>query len=571
LNSAATGDVITLTTMCTGKSYTLPSRRITLRGAPGAGFDGTGAPSNLLKGTDVSTTVIKDLIFRDAAGPWDGNAIIIDGDASAPRILNSTFRNNGVTNGAGGAITVHAGTGGVVLSNNTFGGARSSAGNTAGNGAAAYLVTDGPLTVRNNVFRNNRAASEGGALWLIAQSGAPLTLSGNSFTSNVAERGGGAVYLHLQGDATVTNNVFRGNRIGPDAPGIAVRHGGALYAFINNDTATIDFTQSNNVFENNRVSQAGIEMSGGAVHYQPRTAFTLSSRNDRFVNNRVAGAGKGGAIRIDPTSLSGAVKVTLTNAVVAGNAVGDGGFGGGIQTEMDCMTVCTARLELRNSTVAANGVATASGTQLQLEGTWTLFARNSIVYGGGASDVVYGGLDAASTDMCTSPGTPAPGAGNICKNPRLKNAADGNVHQTRRSPTRDKGSNASVPSSLKTDFEGHRRILDSNNDGTKRVDMGADEMRTRSRISIEIRGTSDHLSVLGQLLPKNRGKRVIVTLSRNAGDGFKRLGRKRVRLNRRSRFEATFRRPPPGTCKAKVDFLGSATTLPGTKTKNFPC
>jgi hypothetical protein len=147
----------------------------------------------------------------------------------------------------------------------------------------------------------------------------------------------------------------------------------------------------------------------------------------------------------------------------------------------------------------------------------------------------------------------------------LKDAVDGDAHQTRRSPTRDKGANSLVPTSLKRDYENHVRILDSNNDGTKRVDMGADEMRTRVRIGIGIRRGS--VIVSGAVRPNNRGKRVVVSLFR----GSKRSGTKRPRLNRRSRYKTRFADPAAGRCRVKVVFKGSATTLPGSKTKRFSC
>jgi hypothetical protein len=75
--------------------------------------------------------------------------------------------------------------------------------------------------------------------------------------------------------------------------------------------------------------------------------------------------------------------------------------------------------------------------------------------------------------VCTAPGsgTPLPGSGNICTDPKLNSSGE----ETTPSPTIDKGSNSLVPAGLTTDFEGHSRVQPGVCGGAAIVDMGAFE------------------------------------------------------------------------------------------------
>jgi hypothetical protein len=295
----------------------------------------------------------------------------------------------------------------------------------------------------------------------------------------------------------------------------------------------------------------------------------ISSRDDRFTGNRIEGTqGRGGALEVAATSGSD-VSFSMTNGAVAGNHAGT--LGGGLFNLANCGSGCSVATTLRNSTIAGNTVL-GQVSQLHQDGTNTSLSMfNSIVYNtGGSSDLSTGPTTTVRhSDACNDTGGPLPGAGNICRNPRLTKPGAGDVHQTRRSPTDDKGSNALVPSSLKTDFEGHRRILNSDSKAGARVDMGADELRPRARIGVVIgRGS---VLVSGAVKPKNARKRVVVTLYRKKNGRFRKLATRRDRLNRRSRYAVRFGDPAPGRCRVKVAFLGSATTSPGAKTKKFSC
>ena len=77
-NAAADGDVIILNQMCANTSFSLPDVRITLKGTPGAGFDGNGTFGPLLTGIDVKGTVIRDLTFQDGNAFSGAGAITIE-------------------------------------------------------------------------------------------------------------------------------------------------------------------------------------------------------------------------------------------------------------------------------------------------------------------------------------------------------------------------------------------------------------------------------------------------------------------------------------------------------------
>ena len=103
--------------------------------------------------------------------------------------------------------------------------------------------------------------------------------------------------------------------------------------------------------------------------------------------------------------------------------------------------------------------------------------RNSIVYNGGPGDIGgFTSYDVQYSDACNDGPDPFAGPGNICADPKLVGGSD--VHQTKLSPTIDKGSDALFQQESgerpNTDYEGDLRPTDGDGDGHT-VDMGADE------------------------------------------------------------------------------------------------
>ena len=159
---------------------------------------------------------------------------------------------------------------------------------------------------------------------------------------------------------------------------------------------------------------------------------------------------------------------------IAGNSVGAGGEGGGIYVGAAAEPTS---LELAETTVAGNSVG-AGGQFAGIAGDPQddLLLWNSIVYNSPQPDI--GGFDAFDirfSDAChPNPAFSAPG--NICADPKLVGGAD--IHQTKQSPTIDKGSdelyNMVGGERNPEDYEGDLRPTDGDGDGHT-VDMGADE------------------------------------------------------------------------------------------------
>lgn len=481
LLNANDGDVLTLTQMCTGDNFTMATGvNITLRGAPGAGLDGTGATANpLLDGADVGATVIENLTFRDSAGAVNGGAIHISGN-SVPKIRNNIFNSNSVS-GSGGAVNVQSNAAGgtVAITNNRFGDGTAARANSAlSGGALALSVNPADVTIANNRIVGNAGTDAWGGLIVFSNGpSSSLRITNNIVRENSAGGiGGGAGIFAWSDSTTMQGNTFADNLVLANTPGPNYQGGGAFVSFLG---GTRTYSQSGNVFRNNRIL-GGDESTGGGQYLIAEAPSTLTSTNDRFVGNEILGIdGEGGGLSVEGNDDVDVVTFTGRNLVAAGNSIGTGGLGGGIYSGISCLAPCNTRLNLRNSTIVANTVgAGGSGTQLGAGVEDEVVLRNSIVFGAGPMISGFGTTTASFTDACSA-GAPLPGTGNMCKNPRLVDGAAGNIHQTRRSPTREKGSNALVPANLTKDIDGDPRKIDSDGNGTRRVDMGADEARRR--------------------------------------------------------------------------------------------
>jgi predicted outer membrane repeat protein len=428
LNASAPGGTVTVSGTVSGCSLALPSHTVTLAGDGGGddGFDGNAGGLPILSGTDVGTTTISQLFFRNASITGSGAAISISGLAS-PTIDHSVFTGNSAT-ALGGAVYVSQVAGSpsspVTFTDDTFGG-----------GAA------------------NTAAS-GGAVSLILSTGAAAT--GNLFSGNIASTRGGGLNISWC----------------PQCPAVPA-----------------SVTQTSNVFDSNHVNggQSTVGGGGGESVSSPGN-LAVGSQNDRFVSNSVTGGLNlwGGGVYVGNSIFRG------LNLAVAGNS--SSGNGGG----MYAGAVPASTLALCDATVAGNTVgAGASGPALAGSGSDALSLTNSIVYGNGSnpgSEISGFVFPAPATNPCTGTGTwgpdavtfsdvcagagPRPGPGNICVNPLLVNPPLGDVHETAASPTIDAGSNALVPPTLTTDYEGDPRISDFS------VDMGADERPKPSAVGL---------------------------------------------------------------------------------------
>jgi hypothetical protein len=496
LNTATSGEVITLDETCHNTHFSLPTVPITLQAAaPGDGFDGSAMNDAILTGSNVGETTIKGLTFKNA----NASAILITA-ASAPHLIDNVFESNShATDGGAVSITPTPTTGTIVVQGNQFG-TGPMTGNTSGNdGGGLWLVANRiPAVVSGNRFVGNKTTSGefgGGAAVVSEGAGATLTFSDNVFNGNsVSGLGGAGLSINLQTNAplVLTGNQFVENVM--NANGTDRRHGAGL-SVANNNPTSAPVTQANNLFEGNRITTALGGDTGGAGEWIAGSPVT--STGDRFISNTIEMVdGEGAGVGVEGQSDGSTFfpgELHATNLVANGNRLAEGGSGAGIYAgRLDICPVvdCPSVLELNDSTVAANCVDTASDSTapgIAGSGLDKLTLRNSIVYNAQPTlpcpspafvpDVA--GFTAANTsisftDLCAGlhgTGGPVAGAGNICANPLLVDPHFGGFHEVPTSPTIDKGSNALVPAGLTVDLDGQPRI----SDGV--VDMGADEFQ----------------------------------------------------------------------------------------------
>ncbi len=486
LSAAKAGDVITLDELCkSGFPYKLPAVAMTLAGTPGAGFDGGSTVQ--LEGSGAAPT-IEGLVFENAhsTAASSGGALSLNAapSGSTVTLAHDTFVNDVAAGGEGGGARINTGSATVVVSDSTF----SANSATGAGGALAVFATSANLN--GDTFSGNSAtgaAASGGALSVSTIEGL-ITLSSSSFTANTANDEGGGAVLAAEPAAgpgfALSGNTFNHNSVsdpsGTNSDPRGYRGGGL--SLQGEATAPITAVQQGNTFDANGVSfkAAAVSAMGGG---ESTTHVALLSTGDRFTNNtlqppnakenakpeRVFGWGAGlsvaecGDTTETPPTVPNVVS-TLTNAIVAGNALqsGPSANGAGIYIGFVC-PAAFATLHVSDSTVTANTVSGASGPVAGISGGPhdVLSLANTILFGDGGGPELGGfnglaGVSAASSDVCSG-ASAFLGAGNICADPKL--VGGGDVHETAASPTLEAGSNALIPGGLTTDAFGGPRIV----------------------------------------------------------------------------------------------------------------
>lgn len=277
---------------------------------------------------------------------------------------------------------------------------------------------------------------------------------------------GGGIYI-ADGSPTVRNCTIFGNTASHGGGGVAIDSPAALFG------PTFDRC----VFSQNTADEGGaLQYWGGPGGFlQP----VLSITNCKFVDNDAITAG--GAIRAYGDTY-------LTNSVVWGNSAPQNGgavYISGVNVD----------LFVKNSTIVANTSTSGTGGIRALAGA-NIDMRNSIAYGntgaalmipttaqinatGGSRTVAYSCVNPDFTNNVIS------GTGNIGSSPSFVNFngpdgisgnLDDNFHLNAGSPCVDTGSNAEAVG-LTLDIESNTRIVDGDNNGNARIDMGAFELQ----------------------------------------------------------------------------------------------
>ncbi|HUA73367.1 MAG TPA: hypothetical protein VL988_01255 [Solirubrobacteraceae bacterium] len=564
LNNANAGDVVTLGELCkSGFPYKLPAVQMTLRGAPGAGFDGGSTVQ--LEGLGASPT-LEGLVFENAhsSGSNTGGALTINAapHGSTIALVSDTFTNDVASGGEGGGARVNTSEAKVIVSGSTF------TGDSAAGAGGGLEIFASEASLSGDTFTGNAttgASSVAGGLLAETNEG-PIALSNSRFSENTAVSVGGGAELATPGQAagfTLIGNTFSHNSVS-DPAGVSKSGGylGGGLALAGQGAQATSAVQRGNTFDGNSVSfKAAPVMAWGGGESAFRVA--LQSTGDKFTNNtlqspseakgekgeKVFGWGAGlsiaqcGDLGEEPPSEANVVS-TLSDAVVAGNTLlsGPSAGGAGIYVGIVCK-ISYSTLQLNDSTVSGNAISGASGPVAGISGgpRDVLALANTIVYGdsGGPELGGFQGLSGASatySDVCSG-NAPFAGEGNICADPLLAGPGpdSADVRETATSPTLERGSNGLIPAGLTTDVFGGPRVLGPVFCGTSPpavVDIGAFEYAYPAPVCPPLIISSHPqpplapaLSALGQTAKTWREGSSLAQLSASGGKG---KGRRKV-------------------------------------------
>ena len=218
-----------------------------------------------------------------------------DGTSGALTIANSTFRGNGVSDGAGhvtaylGGAVAASRPAAAMITGTTFdgNGARDGAGalfldNMAGvvtmqndvlteNGLSgggnvglaggAYFANNSGVTTISGLTASHNAGGDGGALSFGNQTGT-VSITSSLFTGNSAQAGGGVFFQELQADLTVDGSTFDDNTTSPGRRGI-VGGSGIDISLIGAGTSLIvsDSTFTGNSFTGCACTETGVSIA----------------------------------------------------------------------------------------------------------------------------------------------------------------------------------------------------------------------------------------------------------------------------------------------------------------------
>ena len=332
--------------------------------------------------------------------------------------------------------------------------------------ASCVMGTPGRITIKDNIIKGN-SASEGGGLCAYTDD--------ESFGSLLADE------MNVRiGRKRIMRSMFRRTRIRQNDSG--------------------DIVIINNIIENN--------FGGGIV---ARTNADLVAGSISIIDNTITGnTGRGvrtgtwgGSIEICGNSISGNTSLENGGGVYASsyNEYGGGNIafinniisnnssveGGGVYTRTDGTLVAGA-LHLVNNTITGNlGSDFGGGVCIESVEASTLNLYNNIIWGNSAlagGDIfmkidpalLYWGAESNgfNNDYADLDGVWTAWGGNIHVNPRFQDPGNDDFHLKSTSPCIDAGTN-SAPMLPEDDFDGDPRILDGNDNGKARVDIGADE------------------------------------------------------------------------------------------------
>jgi hypothetical protein len=336
-----------------------------------------------------------------------------------------------------------------------------------------YIVDGAAPSIINNVFYGNTLTDGEGGGAIYVRDAAPI-ISGNTFIGNSAKNGAG---IEVYGDpttpyygkyqATITNNTFVGN--------VAQIRGGAIYVdnaslspsiignSIYSNTAQLGggicaIEQSSPAIEGNQIAfnwASGSDSAGGGVYISDSSSATLDGNVIRYNS-----AGRGSGVCVESATPD------IINNVLVGN-------------DLVQIRVSGASPPIANNTIL--GIQSSNSIGIDLVGSSSPRIANTIIAfqaygirgdGTAAPTIRYNDLWMNSvahySNVTTEPN-------NLSVAPGLRDVANGDYHLQSTSALVDAGTMDDAPPS---DFEGDRRPIDGNGDGTAAPDIGADEYAT---------------------------------------------------------------------------------------------
>ncbi|MFC1602865.1 right-handed parallel beta-helix repeat-containing protein [Pseudomonadota bacterium] len=320
--------------------------------------------SPTIKNSIITGNVANNIGLSATECEGGGGGCIING---SPIIDNVTIKNNSAANRHGCGLYIMNGAGGATITNSTIGGTVTGDGNkcTNGDGGGIYFKnsTSGTLSITDSNIQYNSSSSEGGGLYIMANTNATI-IDNTTILNNSSNDEGGGIYLNST-DVDVDDSEIEYNSAGATG-------GAGVYLWFGDNTSTFD----NTIVSNN---SGGANVYGGGI-YANTTSFDL---NNSTVNSNTAGINRsGGGVYI---SSSSARNVSINNTTINSNSSGSGG-GGGMY-----MIYGGATVSMSKSTVKGNSTSSGSGGGIY-NNSGILNITNSVIAGNQATtDYRYGG------------------------------------------------------------------------------------------------------------------------------------------------------------------------------------
>lgn len=387
----------------------------------------------------------------------DGDTIIV---LPGTYVDNIDFNGKGVTlmsrNGPGATIIDGNQNGSVFTLDNNEGnsavidGFTIQNGKTSLNGGGIYCWGSSPI-IQNNIIKENECVKHGGGI-ACTYYAYPI-IRDNEIKDNTTENWGGGI-----GVKTAYPQI-KDNDIHDNDAGVA---GGGIWCKEYDqppEASTTLIIDSNNIYDNECFGR------GGGIYVGAFYVADVHIMNNEIHGNECTD-GKGGGILY--------TKITTSGSLIVNNIIYENTSllaGGGIHYDYSVGPI-TNNTITENDSAQGGGISCQNCSQNRPVITNTIFWKNTSV----ASEEIYHDSNAPTVTYCDVEGG-WPGTGNINSDPDFR-APDMGIFKLKDqySPCVDAGDNQ-APAIPAKDFEGDRRIIDGDGNGTARVDMGADEYK----------------------------------------------------------------------------------------------